>query len=234
MLGLPCTGADVAAQRAALLWTVQWRQDGAPPATAAFILFHPLQIPVVAGPAQPLFCNVRPLSNCGRLQRFDTALQYFTRLGKPASQLLRMALPKRIVHGMTLNRNMPQIAPVAPYSRMFSRGSLGSDIDGRSREGKFIRRVEAELAQHIGGEPNFAQRLLIRRAARAMLRLELLDSKMGSGDWTPHDAREFGTLNNALRLCLKELGIQPSVADKAPPSLDAIAARHTSPKAAPA
>ncbi len=105
---------------------------------------------------------------------------------------LLAALPKRIVHGMIVNKSTPAIAPVPPHSRMFSRGSLGSDIDGRSREGKFIRKCEAELAQHIGGEPNFAQRLLIRRAARAMLRLELLDSKMGSGDWTPHDAREFG------------------------------------------
>ena len=32
-----------------------------------------------------------------------------------------------------------------PDSRAFGRGALGDAIDGRSREGKFIRRIEAEL-----------------------------------------------------------------------------------------
>jgi hypothetical protein len=73
------------------------------------------------------------------------------------------------IHVVTLNRNLPVLAPVPPHSRMFSRGSLGEDIDGRSKEGRFIRRVESELTQHIGGAPNFAQALLIRRCARGML-----------------------------------------------------------------
>lgn len=98
--------------------------------------------------------------------------------------------------------------PLGPHSRAFARGSLGDAIDGRSREGKFLRKVEAELTEHVGGAPSFTQRLLIRRAARALLRLELLDEKMASGNWTDHDARTFGGLNNALRLCLRELGFK--------------------------
>jgi hypothetical protein len=73
------------------------------------------------------------------------------------------------------------IAPypeVEPYCRVFSRGSLG-EIDGRSREGKFLRRIEADLVAQVGGSPTFAPSLLIRRAARSMLQLELLDAKMG-------------------------------------------------------
>jgi hypothetical protein len=50
----------------------------------------------------------------------------------------------------------------------------------------------------FGGSPSFAQKLLIRRAARAMLRLELLDEKMAAGNWTDHDSRTFGGLNNAV------------------------------------
>jgi hypothetical protein len=90
---------------------------------------------------------------------------------------------------------------------VFARGSLG-EADGRSREGRFLRQVETELTRHVGGEPSFAQKMLIRRAARAMLRLELLDEKMASGSWTDHDSRTFGGLNNALRLCLRELGVK--------------------------
>ena len=63
-------------------------------------------------------------------------------------------------------------AKVGPYSAAFTRGSVGDTIDGRSREGRFLRRVEAELVAGVGGEPTFAQSLLIRRAARIMLQLE--------------------------------------------------------------
>jgi hypothetical protein len=121
---------------------------------------------------------------------------------------------------MIQNTNMPAIARVPPHSRMFTRGSLGSDLDGRSREGRYLRRVESELSKHVGGKPNFPQKLLIRRAARAMLRLELMDLKMATGDWTEQDGRVFGGLNNSLRLCLRELGVksmlepQMSLADK--------------------
>jgi hypothetical protein len=116
------------------------------------------------------------------------------------------------------NPGMPAIARTPPHSRMFRRGTLGRDLDGRSPEGRFLRHVEAALSQHVGGQPNFPQKLLIRRAARAMLRLELLDIKMAEGNWTEQDGRIFGGLNNAVRLCLRELGIK-SAADK-PLSVD--------------
>jgi hypothetical protein len=99
---------------------------------------------------------------------------------------------------------------------MLRRGSLGSDLDGRSAEAKFIRAVEAQLVAHIGGAPNIAQKLLIRRVSRALLRLELLDTKMTQCDWTDHDAHLHGGLNSTVRLGLRELGITPSVTDKTP------------------
>jgi hypothetical protein len=48
-----------------------------------------------------------------------------------------------------------------------------------------------------------------------MLRLEWLDAKMASGNWTDHDARTFGGLYNALRLALRELGVRETKPKKA-------------------
>ncbi len=60
-----------------------------------------------------------------------------------------------------------------------------------------------------------------------MLRLELLDAKMSSGDWTDHGARTFGGLNNALRLARRELGVRETT-PKPIPTIAEIAARHKS------
>ena len=103
---------------------------------------------------------------------------------------------------------------LGPHCRALRRGVIGGDIDGRSVEGKFLRRIEAELVAQVGGSPSFAQTLLIRRIARAMLQLELFDSKMSGGNWTDHDARTFGGISNSLRLMLRELGLKPDAAAK--------------------
>jgi hypothetical protein len=56
-------------------------------------------------------------------------------------------------------------------SRVLRRGVLGDRVDGRSREGRFLTKIERELTRQIG-QPSFTQKLLIRRLSRAMLRLE--------------------------------------------------------------
>jgi hypothetical protein len=81
-----------------------------------------------------------------------------------------------------------------PHSRALGRGALGDAIDGRSREGKFIRRIEAELLDQLGDNPSFAQPLLIRRAA---LKLELYDRKIAQGEVNGHDSRMYGGLTGA-------------------------------------
>jgi hypothetical protein len=68
-----------------------------------------------------------------------------------------------------------------------------------------LRRVEAELAARVGGSPSFTQQLLIRRAAKAMLRLELLDARTKDGSLS---GREYGALTNGLRLMLREFGVK--------------------------
>lgn len=121
---------------------------------------------------------------------------------------------------MTTTRSQLGFTPLGPHSRALTRGVLGDMIDGRSREGKFLRRCEAQLITQVGGEPSFAQRLLIRRIARAMLKLELFDAKMTAGNWTDHDARTYGGLTNALRLMLRELGLKAAPAKRSNPLAD--------------
>ena len=110
---------------------------------------------------------------------------------------------------MTTDKSPPGKPRLGPHCRALRRGVIGDAIDGRSREGKFLRKCEAELVAQVGGQPSFAQRLLIRRIARAMLKLEMFDAKMVGGSWTDHDARTFGGISNSLRLMLRELGLKP-------------------------
>ena len=77
--------------------------------------------------------------------------------------------------------NSPSGKPrLGPHCRALRRGVIGDALDGRSREGRFLRKCEAELVARVGGSPSFAQTLLIRRIARATLKLEMFDAKMSA------------------------------------------------------
>jgi hypothetical protein len=120
-------------------------------------------------------------------------------------------------------RKMPRLGP---ESRLLRRGSLGDTFDARSREGKFLVRVEAELLAPLGPAPSFGQRLLARRAARLALRLELFDEEAARGkDWSAHDLRTYHALQNGLRLLVRELA-DLKVAPVKALDLDAIIARN--------
>jgi hypothetical protein len=107
----------------------------------------------------------------------------------------------------------PENRPLAgAYSRPLRRGVLG-DIDGRSKEGRFLKTIESDLIEQVGGSPSVGQQLLIRRIARSMLMLEILDLKLANGDnWNQCDAATQGGLNNNVRLAIREIGL------KAPPA----------------
>ncbi|HEX4113637.1 MAG TPA: hypothetical protein VH020_13980 [Stellaceae bacterium] len=113
---------------------------------------------------------------------------------------------------------------IGPYSRLLARGA----VSGRTREGKFLRAVEAQLAEHVGGSPSLPQRMLISRLARVALRLELFDEKMANGKTTDLDARVYGGLHNSFRLLLRELGLKATAAK--PPTLAEIAEKITASK----
>jgi hypothetical protein len=116
---------------------------------------------------------------------------------------------------------------VGPYSRKLRRGAIGASVDGRSAEGRFIRDLENQLVEHVGGAPSITQRLLIERIIKIRLQLDGLDEKLSAGDWTPHDSRTYGGLLNALRLTARELGLKPAAA-KLPSLQDYLAAKAAS------
>lgn len=88
---------------------------------------------------------------------------------------------------------------VGPYSRVLSRGAIGDALDGRSREGRLARAYEQSLFQHLGGEPNTVQRLLISRAIRLMLHLELMDERsLTANSMSERDGRQYLAWSNSL------------------------------------
>jgi hypothetical protein len=118
---------------------------------------------------------------------------------------------------------------LGPYSRKLRRGVISDKVDGRSTLGRFCRDLEAQLVAHIGGAPSVTQRMLIERAIKVQIQLDMLDTKLMSGDWTPHDQRTHGALLNALRLTCRELGMK--AAPKPAPTLADITARIVAEKA---
>jgi hypothetical protein len=113
-----------------------------------------------------------------------------------------------------MDMSKPKIANRGPYCRALrTGGAIGQAHDGRSREGKFLRKIEAELLAQLP-DYSFAQQLLVRRIARSLLQLELFDEKIASGSFTELDAHVMGGLNNNVRLGLRELGIRAAGAKK--------------------
>ena len=118
-------------------------------------------------------------------------------------------------------------AGIGPYSRVIDRGAVGGLIDGRSREGRFLRRYERMLTDHVGGNPSIVQRALISRGARLALHLELMDERSLAGDhvFTVHDHNHYISWSNALARLLGRLGLK-AAADKPPTLADLFPDRH--------
>ncbi len=74
------------------------------------------------------------------------------------------------------------------------------------------------MVAQLGGSPTFAQLALVRRAARTLLQLELLDRKFSSGNFTILDSNVQGCLANNFKLTMRELGLRPA-AGKPKPTL---------------
>ncbi len=100
-------------------------------------------------------------------------------------------------------------------------------IDGRSREAKFLKATEAALVAQLGGQVTAAQRFIIERVATNLVRLELLDQKVGRGEeLTELDGRIMHALEGAVRRGLKELGIKGPASAASKPKPGAALADH--------
>jgi hypothetical protein len=103
---------------------------------------------------------------------------------------------------------------------------LIAGIDWRTREGQTLIAAREELTRHVGGKPNNVQKALIERAARLTLYIELMDAEaLKAGTMTERNSRQYLAWVNALRLCLREIGVKAAPQDKAL-DLDAIIARN--------
>jgi hypothetical protein len=108
----------------------------------------------------------------------------------------------------TKPRSPEKKTPVGPYSLAIQRGARGWAVDGRSREGKFLRTYEHMLTVHVGGEPSRVQTELIRRAARVALRLELMDEEsLLKPGISERQSRYYLAWHNTLVRTLREIGV---------------------------
>ena len=99
-------------------------------------------------------------------------------------------------------------------------------IDWRTREGQTLIAAREELTRHVGGKPNNVQKALIERAARLTLYIELMDAEaLKTGTMSERNSRQYLAWVNALRLCLREIGVKAAPQDR-PLDLGDIVARH--------
>lgn len=102
---------------------------------------------------------------------------------------------------------MPGVEHVGPYSRP----KAFAKLDGRSQAAKYLKATRAELTAHLGGKLTAPQRMLVERAAKLALQVELMDSRMTvAGAMTDHDSRTYLAWTNSLRLIMRELGLEKS------------------------
>jgi hypothetical protein len=91
---------------------------------------------------------------------------------------------------------------VTVHSRLLRRGSC----DGRSREGRFLAAVRAELREMVGGDPTPAERTVIERACWVRLHLALIDERVAGGAvLSAHDQRSYTAYTSTLVTLLRQL-----------------------------
>ncbi len=118
---------------------------------------------------------------------------------------------------------------VGPYSRP---GALAG-MDRRTRAGRLLKAITADLVAHVGGNPTVTQRWLITRVGMLALRCGQLDAKIiEGGGLTEHDSRTFLAWSNSLSRALRDLGLDAAAA--APQSLASILAAPPNPRPAAA
>jgi hypothetical protein len=87
------------------------------------------------------------------------------------------------------------------HSRLLSRGS----VDGRSREGRFLRAVRAELSEMVGN-PTPAENVAIERAAWLRLHIALIDERVAAGAiLSAHDMRSYTAYSSTLLAAMRRL-----------------------------
>ena len=82
-------------------------------------------------------------------------------------------------------------------------------IDGRLLEAREEKKIIRALSEHVGGCPSVAERLLIKRVARSLIMVSLLEKRvLERHDFGDLEARQLLALSNSCRLGLVALGLK--------------------------
>jgi hypothetical protein len=120
-------------------------------------------------------------------------------------------MESRVLSANHAARSPQERKKVGPYSRGLHRAAIGQFVDGRSREGRFLRAYEAMLLQHVGHAPTAIERALVSRAARLALYVELMDERsLLAGGMSDSDSNCYLAWSNALRRTLIAIGLKGS------------------------
>jgi hypothetical protein len=88
-------------------------------------------------------------------------------------------------------------------------------IDGRLIEAREEKRIIRELSDHCGGRPSAPQAMLIKRTARSVIILSILEKRvLENHDLGDLEARQMIALTNSVRLNLVALGLKAAEAPK--------------------
>ena len=104
-----------------------------------------------------------------------------------------------------------------PFPGPYSRPESLAHISGRTRQGRILKGVRADLTAHVGGKPSATQRVLIDRAAMLTLRIAMMDGKATDGALSERDGREYLAWTNTLTRLMRQLGLKGAA--ERPPSL---------------
>jgi hypothetical protein len=92
-----------------------------------------------------------------------------------------------------------------------------------------LRQTRLDLADHVGGNPTAAERLIIESAAVKATRLFLLSEKLlNGGDISSESDHHALAWLNSLRLDLSALGLEKRIKDVTPSLADIVAGHRDS------
>src|SRR5580704_1925891 len=91
--------------------------------------------------------------------------------------------------------------------------------DGRTRQGRLLKRVRRELSLALGGEDRVTpiQQTLIDRAAHLQLKVAVMDEQSLAGGLPERTVREYLAASNALVKVLTQLGLGRPIPPKPEP-----------------
>jgi hypothetical protein len=103
-----------------------------------------------------------------------------------------------------------------------NRANALKTIDGRTREGRALRDLRAQLIQHVGGKPSVTQKALIERACMLALHVAKMEARAAEGRvMSEQDSRQYLAWSNSYTRTLRQLGTKG-----APPAPQTLAERR--------